>query len=126
MGTFSVPETAVGVRQRVVDSLLLGITRTHEFVAARICSISASGTSFFNLMHKPWLWQRMVPTRTQTPSTGTGGVMPVILLVLAMPFHSSLVLPSGISLSIQGIKLPASRMPHSRIGRGGGHRAAHH
>ena len=53
--------------------LVIG-NHAHPRVApASICSISASGTSFFSLMHRPWLWQRMVPTRTQMPSTGTGG-----------------------------------------------------
>src|ERR1051326_3915017 len=42
----------------------------------------------------------MVPTRTQMPSIGTGGFKPKILLASAMAFHSSLVWPPGMSLSI--------------------------
>ena len=53
MGTVSVPETAVGVRSRRVEALSFG-TQLHPFVAFAeiICSISASGTSFFSLMDK--------------------------------------------------------------------------
>src|SRR5579863_3992255 len=117
MATSRVPETAVGVRSRSVASLLLGMTRTHSLVSARICSISGRGTSRFILITNPWLWQRIVPTRTQIPSTTTGGLRPRILLDSAMPFHSSRVWPPDTSLSIQARRLPASGAPNSSLGR---------
>ncbi|MCY1556211.1 hypothetical protein D9M68_929440 [compost metagenome] len=69
-----------------------------------------------SLKVRAWLWQRMAPTRTQKPSTGMAGAlkpspMPRILLVSAMPFHSSLDMPLPRSLSIQGISEPPSGTP---------------
>jgi len=117
--TFSVPETAVGVRQRTLSSFVFGTTCTHSCAAVNIDSISFSGISRFNLKVRAWLWQRIVPTRTQIPSTGTGGFRPRILFVSAIPFHSSLLCPPGISLSIQGSTLPASGAPNSAVGNPG-------
>ena len=78
--------------------------------------MSATGTSFFSLKVSAWLWQRMAPTRTQKPSTGMAGEpkpspRPMILLVSAMPFHSSRETPLPRSLSIQGISEPPSGTP---------------
>ena len=62
-------------------------------------------------------WQRMAPMRTQMPSTGMGrAARPRILLVSALPFHSSRLWPLPRSLSIQGIRLPASAAPKFAFG----------
>ena len=80
-------------------------------------SISASGTSCLSLIVSAWLWQRMAPMRTQMPSTGIGlALRPRILLVSALPFHSSRLWPLPRSLSIQGIRLPASGTPKLAVG----------
>ena len=61
--------------------------------SARMRSISASGTSRFSLMVRPWLWQRMAPTRTHRPSTGIGrGLAPedLVGLGVALPLLAAL------------------------------------
>ena len=91
--------------------------------------MSASGTSCLSLMVSAWLWQRIAPTRTQTPSIGIGGVpkpapRPRILLVSALPFHSSLARAvAAVGLSIHGIRLPASGTP-KLLGLGDAHARA--
>ncbi|MNV63821.1 hypothetical protein D3C71_1564350 [compost metagenome] len=104
---------------------MLGTTFTHSLSDAIMASMSAEGTFFLSLKVSAWLWQRMAPTRTQKPSTGMAAEpkpspMPRILLVSAMPFHSSLDVPQPgsswwwpipRSLSIQGIRLPPRGTP---------------
>ena len=68
-------------------------------------------------MVNAWLWQRIAPMRTHKPSIIIGlASRPIILLVSAPPFHSSLLWPLPKSLSIQGIKLPASGTPNCEVG----------
>src|SRR5450830_1902407 len=115
-GIVSVPVTATGVRSLMVASRVLGTTLAQGLSAAIMASMSATGTSFLSLKVRAWLWQRMAPTRTQKPSTGMAGAlkpspMPRILLVSAMPFHSSRLTPLPRSLSIQGIRLPPRGTP---------------
>jgi hypothetical protein len=73
-GMVMVPVTATGVRSLSVASRVLGTTLTHSLSAAIMASMSASGTSFLSLKVSAWLWQRIAPTRTQKPSTGTAGL----------------------------------------------------
>ena len=124
-----VPVTATGVRCCKVASRVLGTTLTHWLSAAIMASMSATGTSFFSLKVRAWLWQRMAPTRTQKPSTGIAGLLkpspkPKILFDSAMPFHSSLDMPHPISsrflpiprsLSIQGMSEPPRGTPKLEV-----------
>ena len=93
-------ERARNRRRRVssesVDSLSLRTRRTQSLPPASSASISASGTSLRSLIVKAWLWQRIVPTRTQIESIGIGcrfGCGPRILLPSVKAFHSSRVSP---------------------------------
>ncbi len=117
-GMLRVPVTAAGVSSRAVMSRSLGITFTQSLWAASRASISASGTSFFSLMVKAWLWQRRAPMRTHRPSTGMAAFsIPRILLVSAWPFHSSRLWPLSSLVSIQGMRPPASGTPKLSTGR---------
>ena len=128
-GMLMVPVTATGVKCCKLASRLLGTTFTHSLSAAIMASMSAKGTFFVSLKVSAWLWQRIAPMRTQKPSTGTAafakpGPWPKILLVSAMPFHSSRLvpqnsspsfLPSPKSLSIQGRSEPPKGAPKFSI-----------
>ncbi|MNN61847.1 hypothetical protein D3C81_1771050 [compost metagenome] len=95
-----------------------GTSLTHGLCWLIMPSMSAIGTSLFSLMVSAWLWQRMAPMRTQIPSTGIGLLKrPRILLVSAWAFHSSRLCPFGSSLSIHGIRLPASGTPKFSVGK---------
>ena len=74
-GTSSLPPTAAGVSCASVASRSFGTTRTHSLPAAISASTSASGRSRVSLTVSAWLWQRIAPMRTHTPSMGTTAAM---------------------------------------------------
>mmetsp|Transcript_122311 Transcript_122311/g.346786 ORF Transcript_122311/g.346786 Transcript_122311/m.346786 type:complete len:209 (+) Transcript_122311:429-1055(+) len=123
-GTRSEPLTAAGDSCFSVSSLVLATTLAHSLWPAMAASISSSGRLSWpalSLIVMAWEWHRMAPTRTHWPSIGTRA-SPFrfrILLASAMPFHSSLVCPFSMALSIHGISEPASGAPKLAVGKAG-------
>ena len=112
------PVTATGVRSRTVASRVLGTTFTQALSAAIMrLDVSKRHDPCFSLKVSAWLWQRIAPTRTQKPSTGTAGAAEAVALAEdlvrlghALPlFACDMPLPR--SLSIQGINEPPSGTP---------------
>src|SRR5471032_2246671 len=119
-GIVRLPVAAAGDRSRTDASRVFGTTFTHWLLDAMMSWISSIGTSFFSLMVSACEWLRMAPMRTHRPSTGIAfepksAPRPRILLVSAPPFHSSFDWPLPRSLSIHGIRLPASGAPNCLV-----------
>src|SRR2546423_682782 len=114
-----VPVTATGVSSCIVASRLFGTTFTHALSLAISASTSPSGTSFFSLNMSAWLWQRIAPTRTQKPSTGTAGgpkpsPLPRSLLVPPPPPHPPRLPPPP---RAAGLVRRAATHQHAAAGR---------
>ena len=77
-------------------------------------------------MQRPWLWQRMVPTRTQMPSTGTGRVESHNFVGLRHAFPLFARLASGHFLVDPGNQAARQRHAEFRVGRRGALRLDDH
>ena len=92
IGTVSVPVTAAGVSSRSVDFALVR-NHLHPLVGAGEDALDLVQRDIARQLEvSAWLWQRMAPTRTHTPSTGTGlrAAEDLVGLGHALPFFAAL------------------------------------